>query len=419
MSAKHDMSKDTKIAIIGAGIIGLSSALWLQRAGYKVTIIDRQKPGEGTSFGNAGVLANFSCLPFTRFKMLKKVPKMLMDKNSPLSISPDYALTMSPYAWHYFRSCFHYPKARHAMTQLQSKAFESDQVLLNMTGGNAFIRSQGCLAVFAEAESIEKARQGEMLERQKQGVNLSFCDANQIHDLEPRLAPFYAGGVYYPDARSTISPIQLSRCYADYFMANGGQIIEDQVRTINTTKDGVALQLSDTSQHFDHLVIAAGTASKELVQKLNVKIPLVSERGYHLMLKTENSTSLTRPVAWMDKSIFMSPIEDQIRIAGNAEFATMDAPPVQRRIDNLKKTAHAMLGDDIEVTSDWLGSRSATPDSLPMIGCLPNQPKVTLAFGHGHLGLTLSAVTGRLVSELVQGKKPCVNLAAFSPIRFS
>jgi len=413
------MSKNKSIVIIGAGIIGLSSALWLQKVGYKVTIIDKQKPGEGTSFGNAGVLAGFARLPFTRFSMLGKIPKMLLDQTSPLSISANYIPDMCPYAWQYFRSCFNYPKARHALTQLQSKAFESDQVLLNMTGGQSFVRSEGSLALLADPESIEKIRKGEMLERQAQDVNLSLYDAGQVHELEPSLAPFYAGGIYYPDTRSIISPIKLSRCYAEYFKANGGVIVEDEVHAIKTTIHAVEIQLSNTTQCFDHLVIAAGTASKKLLKQLKVNIPLVSERGYHLMINSNTSTPLKRPVAWLDKSIFMSPIENKLRIAGMAEFKDIDAPAVQERINNLKKVSQIMLGDDIEFTSDWVGSRPSTPDSLPMIGGLASQPKVTLAFGHGHLGLTLSAVTGRLVSEVIEGKEPCVDLAAFSPMRFN
>ena len=419
MDVRRSMSKNKSIVIIGAGIIGLSSALWLQKSGYKVTIIDRKKPGEGTSFGNAGVLAGFARLPFTRFSMLGKIPKMLLDQTSPLSISAGYIPSMCPYAWQYFRSCFRYPKGREALTQIQSKAFESDQVLLNMTGGKSFVHSEGSLALLADPESIKKIREGEMLERQNHGVNLSFCNASQIYEMEPSLAPFYAGGIYYPDTRFTVSPIQLSRCYAEYFKANGGIIIEDEVHSIKTTNSAVEVQLSDATQYFDHLVIAAGTASKKLVKQLKVNVPLVSERGYHLMIDSNTSTPLKRPIAWLDKSIFMSPIESQIHLAGTAEFADIDAPPVQRRIDNLKNVAKTMLGREIEVTSEWLGSRPSTPDSLPMIGNLPSQPKVTVAFGHGHLGLTLSAITGRLVSEIIEGKEPSVDLTAFSPLRFN
>jgi D-amino-acid dehydrogenase len=404
------------IAIIGAGIIGLSSALWLQKAGYKVTIIDRQRPGEGASFGNAGVLANFSCLPFTRFKMVPKIPKLLANPDSPLSISKDYIPEMVPYGWHYMKSCFRYKYSRQALTNLQSKAFESDQVLLEMTSGQSLIHKGGCLALYASQESIEKAKSGDMLERQNLGINLSFVDSHQVKDMEPALQPFYAGGVYYPDTRFTVSPIELSRCYAKYFIENGGQIIEDHVNNVKCKNDGVSVQTTTQTHTFDRLVIAAGSASKKLIDQLGCKLPLVSERGYHIMIDTDRAT--TRPVAWLDKSVFLSPIEESMRLAGMAEFAAIDAPATKLRIDNLKAQAKEMLGEDIEFSSEWLGSRPATPDTIPIIGHLPSNNKVTLAFGHGHIGLTLSAVTGRLVSELVQGITPCVDPTPFSPKRF-
>ncbi|MGR0277648.1 NAD(P)/FAD-dependent oxidoreductase [Marinomonas dokdonensis] len=417
MSKDNDFAHEN-IAVIGAGIIGLSSALWLQKAGYKVTIIDRQSPGEGASFGNAGVMANFSCLPFTRFKMLPKIPKLLANASSPLSISKHYIPEMLPYGWHYMKSCFRYKHSRQALTNLQSKAFESDQVLLNMTSGQSLIHKGGCLALFASQESIEKAKTGDMLERQNLGVNLSFVDHHQVKELEPALQPFYAGGVYYPDTRFTVSPIQLSRCYAKYFVENGGKIIKDQVNRVKCENNGVSVQTTTETHYFDRLVIAAGSASKKLIDQLGCKLPLVSERGYHIMIRSDNPTCLTRPVAWLDKSVFLSPIEESMRLAGMAEFAHIDAPATKLRIDNLKAQAKEMLGDDIEYSSEWFGSRPATPDTIPIIGHLPSNDKVTLAFGHGHIGLTLSAVTGRLVSELVQGVTACVDPTPFSPKRF-
>jgi len=413
------MSEDKNIAIIGAGIIGLSSALWLQKAGYKVTIIDRQKPGEGASFGNAGVLANFSCLPFTRFKMLPKIPKMLADSNSPLSISKHYFPEMIPYGWHYMKSCFRYNYSRRALTEIQSKAFESDQVLLNMTSAQCLVRKNGCLAVYSSQESIEKAKIGDMLERQNLGINLSFVNREQVREMEPALAPFYAGGVYYPDTRFTVSPIELSRCYAKYFIENGGQIIEEEVKRVKCENVGVSIQTNVGIHYFDRLVIAAGSASKKLVDQLGYKLPLVSERGYHIMINSQNPTPLTRPVAWLDKSVFLSPIDESLRLAGMAEFAPIDAPATKLRFDNLKANAKKMLGDNLEYSSEWFGSRPATPDTIPIIGNLPSNKNVTLAFGHGHIGLTLSAITGRLVSELVQGLSPCVDITPFSPSRFN
>jgi len=418
-SVAHDTThENTHVGIIGAGIVGLSCALWLLQAGYRVTVIDRGRPGEGTSFGNAGVLAGFARLPFTRFSMLSKIPRLLMDRDSPLSVAGHYVPDLMPYGWHYFRSCFNYKTMRSALTELQANAFDADQVLLNLTGGKHLVQSKGSLGLYADADSIAQAKTGEMRERLEQGVNLEFLDATQVHDLEPGLAPFYAGGVYYPDTRFTVSPIELSRCYARYFEAQGGRIIRDKVNFIDVKDHGVAVQSSLQCEQFDQLVIAAGVASKPLLAQLGLSIPLVSERGYHLMIDGEGK-QLSRPIAWLDKSVFISPMEGGIRMAGTAEFADENAMPNRGRVDCMKRHAHTMLGDDLNFESTWVGSRPSTPDSLPVIGPLPGQPRITLAFGHGHLGLTLSAVTGKLVAETIQGIKPSVDLEAFSPLRFS
>lgn len=418
MNSNISPSINNEIAIIGSGIIGLASALWLQQAGFKVTIIDRNEPGMGTSYGNAGVLASFARLPFTRFSMLCKIPGMLIDPNSPLSIARHYIPELTSYGWNYFKSCFRYKSMRHALTELQTEVFEADQQLLNLTGAQDLIRSTGSLGLFATPSSFEKAKRGEMKERKQQGVNIEFCDANKVHELEPGLKKFYAGGVYYPDTRFTISPLELSQRYAAYFEKNGGKFIRESVHFINSSAQKVEIQTTLKRLNFDHLVIAAGVGSKQLTQQLGFKIPLVCERGYHLTIDTEDK-HLTRPVAWLDNSVFISPMSDGIRLAGTAEFANENAPPNQGRIESIKRHAKTMLGDDIQFNSSWLGSRPSTPDSLPIIGPLPEHPRVTLAFGHGHLGLTLSAITGKLVAETIQNIPTSVDLTDFSPSRFN
>lgn len=417
-AASASSSRNTQVAVIGAGIVGLSSALWLLRAGYRVTIIDRGEPGEGTSYGNAGVLAGFARLPFTRFSMLCKIPKMLMDPESPLSISGRYIPELVPYGWNYFKSCFNYKKMRAGLSELQSQAFDADQVLLKQAGAQSLVRRKGSLGLFADESSIAKARKGEMRERQQQGVRLEFYSAAQVRDMEPALAPFYAGGVYYPDTRFTVSPIELSRSYARCLEALGGRIIRDKVNFIDVDDRGVNIQTSLQRYQFDQLVVAAGASSRPLVAQLGLNIPLVSERGYHLMIDAPGK-ELGRPVAWLDKAVFVSPMEGGIRMAGTAEFAAENETPQQARIDNMKRHARSMLGEGVGFESTWVGSRPSTPDSLPVIGSLPGQPRVTLAFGHGHLGLTLGAITGKLVAEIIQGIEPSVDLKAFSPVRFS
>lgn len=301
-----------------------------------------------------------------------------------------------PYGWHYFQSCFKYKTMRSALAELQSRAFEADEVLLNLTGGQSLVRSSGSLGLFADADSIALARTGEMRERQEQGVRLEFLDASKVHDLEPHLAPFYAGGVYYPDTRFTISPVELSRCYARYFQAQGGRFIHDKVNFIEANDQGVRIQCSLHREQYDQLVIAAGVASKPLVAQLGLNIPLVSERGYHLMIGSEGK-QLGRPVAWLDKSVFISPMEEGIRMAGTAEFADENAAPNHGRIDCMKRHAPYHARDRPSFRVD-LGRRPSVHTRLPAgyrtharaaqgySGLWPRTPRPDPQRGHGQTG---------------------------------
>ena len=413
------MSETAHIGIIGAGIVGLSSALWLQRAGFKVTLIDRDDPGLGASYGNAGLFADYARLPFANFGMMCKMPGMLIDSQSPLSLKGNYLPKLVPYGWRFLRACLpgNYRRGREALTELQRRAPEDDQILLRASGAEDLVRSAGCLGLFGTDAGFAKAKRGDLSERRDQGVAMELLDAAAVADLEPDLAGFHAGGVYYPQTRFTVSPVELSRRYADHFAANGGRFVRQQVRAVEPNGKGVRLQTTLEQLSFDHLVIAAGIASKGLCQQLGLSIPLVSERGYHLTLKA-NGKQLRRPVGWLDKAVYLTPMHDGIRVAGTAEFADADAPPDRLRTSAMLNHAERMLGTLPEVGASWVGSRPSTPDSLPVIGSVPNHPRVVLAFGHGHLGLTLGSVTGRLVAQQIQGQTPSVAMQAFAPTRF-
>ncbi|MCG8429067.1 MAG: FAD-binding oxidoreductase [Chromatiales bacterium] len=407
------------VGIIGAGIVGLSSALWLQRAGYRVTLIDSNEPGQGASFGNAGLFADYARLPFARFAMMRKMPGMLIDNQSPLSLQSHYLPDLLPYGWHFFKACFpaNYSRGRQALTALQALAPEADRILLKRAEAEGLVRKEGCLGLFETPEGYEEAKAGDLHERRDQGVNLQFLSADEVRELEPGLAGFHAGGVFYPDTRFTISPVELSRRYAECFEARGGCFLRERVGFVDPLPDGVRVQTSMQSITFDHLVVAAGMASKWLSAQLGIKIPMVSERGYHLMLEN-NDTQLNRPVGWLDKAVFLTPMIEGIRLAGTAEFAGTDAPPSRMRTNVMLQHAKKMLGGEPTVKASWVGSRPSTPDSLPVIGPLRKYPQITLAFGHGHLGLTLASVTGQLVAQTIQGTPTAVEMEAFSPERF-
>ncbi len=412
--------QDSHIGIIGAGVIGLSTALYLQRAGYQVTLIDKDDPGMGASFGNAGLFADYSRLPFARFSMMCKMPGMLLDSSSPLSMQGSYLPSLVPYGWRFFKACFpaNYKRGKAALTALQNQTQQADRLLLQETGSQDLVKAQGCLGLFTSEQGFVDAQAGDLHERQQQGANLQFLSAAEVQDLEPDLAEFHAGGVFYPDTRFTVSPISLSRQYVSHFVSNGGRLLQDEVQALKPNGAGVTIQLSDQKINFDRLVVCAGVASKKLLEPLGINIPLVSERGYHLTLDS-GSKQLSRPVGWLDKAVYLTPMSEGIRLAGTAEFAAVDAPVNPKRAEAMLEHARVMLGHDLKVSSTWVGSRPSTPDSLPVIGALPDHPQISLAFGHGHLGLTFGAVTGQLIKEIINGEKTSVDLTPFAPERFS
>ena len=413
------MTQAKNVAVIGAGIVGLSTALWLQRKGLQVTLIDREEPGLGTSFGNAGVFADYARLPFATYDQLRKIPGMLLDKGSPLSVQPRYAKHLVAYGWNFFKACSpeRYRLGRDALTRMQEIAPAADEVLLNDTGANDLVRHSGCLALLSTQEGCDAAMAGHLKERREQGVSMRPLSAAEVSELEPDLAGFHAGGVLYADTRFTVSPVELSRRYARHFTASGGRILQEEITTLSDTEEGCRVDTLQGKHSFDRVVVCAGIAGAKLAAQLGVKIPLVSERGYHLMLEVE-AWRLSRPVVWLDKATFLTPMEGGVRVAGTAEFAEPDAPPDSDRTDLMLDTAQKMIGKTPTVKSSWVGSRPSTPDSLPVIGRVPGHQNFMLAFGHGHLGLTLAAATGKLVAESILDARDEPALAAFAPARF-
>nr|WP_320135764.1 FAD-binding oxidoreductase [uncultured Amphritea sp.] len=410
----------TQIGVVGGGVVGLATAIFLQQAGYQVTLIDKEAPGMGTSFGNAGLFADYARLPFANFSMMRKMPGMLLDKSSPLSMQLSYLPSLMPYGWEFFKACFpaNYTQAKIAMRALQEHVRQADQALLNLTQAQDLIKSEGCLGLFATDEAFATAQSGDLHKRREQGVELEFLSANQVQALEPDLADFHVGGVFYPNTRSTVSPIELSRRYAHHFTANGGVILQDEVLALIPNDSDVVVRLSDRHITYDQVVLCAGLASKNILATLGITVPVVSERGYHLTLDIGNK-SLNRPVGWLDKSVFLTPMDDGVRLAGTAEFASAEAPSNVKRTEGMLAHAKVMLGNDPSIKSTWVGSRPSTPDTLPVIGPLERYPRVTVGFGHGHLGLTFAAVTGKLITESLLGHTPSIDLKPFSVTRFS
>lgn len=417
----HSDHKGLNVAVLGAGVVGLCSAISLQKAGFKVTLIDSQPPGLGASFGNAGLFADYARLPFANFAMLRKIPKMLLDKNSPLSIDPSYSPALTRYAKEYLKACraSQYQAGKQGLYNLHSIAKQADHALFKETKSEHLIAQQGFLGLFSTAASFDKAKPS-FAEREQQGAQLELLSTEQISALEPQLNMLFAGAVYYPNTYHSLDPQLYSASLFTYFSQNGGVFRQEKITQINPLDQQGLIELRSVlhTTLYDQLVIATGAATKALVEQLHLSIPQVCERGYHLMLK-DSGLAINRPIAWMNQGVHMTPMNRAIRVAGTAEYAQNDAPPSERRKAVMLKHAKQMLGEQIEVESSWVGSRPTTPDSLPVIAKMKKQPNVTLAFGHGHLGLTLASATGKVVAELVANQTPCVDISAFTAERFS
>jgi len=414
-------SSGLNVAVLGAGVIGLSSAISLQQAGFKVTLIDTQQPGLGTSFGNAGLFADYARLPFANFAMLKKIPKMLLDKSSPLAIAPNYTPNLITYAKEYLKACkaSHYNAAKQGLYNLHSIAREADKALISASKSEHLISQQGFLGLFSTSKSFELAKPS-FIEREQQGATLELLSSDRIRSLEPQLKMPFHGAVYYPNTYHSLDPQLYSESLFTYFKKHGGIFRQEKITQINPIDSTNVIELRSVLQNnqYDQLVIATGAATKSLVEQLHLSIPQVCERGYHLMLK-DSTFTLNRPIAWMNQGVHMTPMTKGIRVAGTAEYAENDAPPSAHRKAVMLNHAKQMLGSEITVESSWVGSRPTTPDSLPIIAKMQRQPNVTLAFGHGHLGLTFAAATARVVTQLVANKKPEIDISAFSAERFS
>lgn len=415
------MSQTKRVAVIGAGIVGLSVALWLQRAGVRdVILIDKAPPGGGASFGNAGVMADYARVPFANWAQFKQLPRALLDRSSPVAVRRHYLPPMLRYAAGFARACT--PSRFHAgcraLVALQRTAVQDTTTLLQHAGATSLVRDSGVLALSSSRAGLQQALAGHVGLRERLGARAAQLSAAEAAALEPAVADFHAGGIYYPGGRYARDPHELCLRYASQFARAGGRFVRMEVESIQAARHGCTVAGGGRQQACDHVVVCTGAAGARLATTLGLRLPLVSERGYHLMLQADD-IALTRPVAWLERSVYLTPMLGGIRVAGVAEFAQPDHPASDELFALLEADAATMLGRRPTVTSRWVGARPSTPDSLPIVGRVPSCKAVSLALGHGHLGLTFAAVTARLVAESVVRGDDTAEMAPFLPARFA
>ncbi|WP_417454179.1 NAD(P)/FAD-dependent oxidoreductase [Kiloniella sp.] len=411
--------KKYDVAVIGGGMVGISSALWLQKSGYSVCVIDRCSPGNSTASGSACTFADYACIPINSPSLPFKVPAMVLSKNSPFAVKWNYIYRMFPWLSQFISHCRPKEVTRiiDALAVLLSKAESGLMPLIEDAGAKDLIQRHGCLYLY-NTEKGYRAANSDILARQERGVSLREVEAGEIYELEPSLTNIFYKGVFFDKSFQFLYPGKLIERLTEHFVSQGGAIFLENVKKLESSGDqNVRVQCENAEFLVQKSVVAAGAYSLDLLPSLVGKMPLDTERGYHVMLSAQN-TSLSRPVGWAEKGFYMTPLSDQVRIAGTVELGGLQNKYTESLMNYLERTAKTALPDLGERQSEWLGFRPSMPDALPVIGPSPQNRNIILAFGHQHVGLTLGGITGKVVSSIVEGKKPSFDLSSYSPKRF-
>ena len=413
------MNKSSNIGIIGAGIQGISNALFLQKKGFNVTIFDRDEPGShAASYGNAGHFSPYASLSLNRTDVLADVPAMLLSSTGPLALKWNYVPKMIPWFMKFIfnttkNKMMHTAKNMHQILDLALPAYDELFDEIDLEG---LVENKGILYIWNEKDL--KSRELEIKVRDELGVQQQLVNKKEIHDLEPNIKPFYHGGVYYPYARHARNPKKILLKFFELFLKKGGKFEKQDVKQIEFNDEFPTIQTESQKFDFGKVIIACGAFSKTLTDKLGERIPLDTERGYHIHFKNCDHL-LSRPVIFSNRGFGITPMEQGLRVVGTVEFGGLDNPLSKSRIKNLINNAKYMLDDLPEHEDEWLGFRPTLPDFLPVMGPSKNHKNVFYCFGHHHLGWTLGPISGKIVSGMIAKENTNLNLDPYSSLRFS
>ena len=413
------MNNSTRIAVIGAGIVGCSCALWLQKKGFAVTLIDPDDPGSGTSSGNAGTIAEYGCIPVNSPNMFRRLPSLLFSSDSPLSLDPAYVLSHPAWMIQFLMNCRKHKVARitRLLGKLLAQTYDGLDPLLDMANARDLLSQQGFMHVYVDQAEFNAAKQSNQA-RREQGSNFIELDQGDIQDLEPNLKPSFERGLLFDSISHVLDPMALCQRYVECFKRNQGQLLRQRALEIRHGAGSVQIRLDNgESVDAERVVIAAGAFSKFIDGISTPLLKLDTERGYHVQFSNMQHL-LTRPVSWQQAGFYATPMNQGLRFAGTVEIAGYHQEMNPRMVGYLTRKAHEMLELPAQPDQEWLGFRPSCPDALPVIGYSTVSENILFAFGHHHLGLTLAGITGKLIAELANGEQPSHNITPFSPRRF-
>lgn len=409
------------VTIVGAGVVGIVTAALLSEAGHAVTVIDRTGIAEETSKGNAAALAFSDIMPLASPKIMLKAPKWLIDPLGPLSIRPSYLPKLAPWLWQFCKASMpsRFEASVGTQSELMRLAEKEMMALVDRAGMGGRIRHDGSLELY-ESEAQFRASANGWKCRANAGIAFEHVRGNRLAELQPGLAPRFVAGTFVPVWKTVSEPQAFAKALWAHAERNGAIFEKAEVRGVEHNGPRPSLRLADGSlREADKIVICAGAWSTRLLKTItSLRIPLEAERGYNTTLP-QGAFDVKRQLIFGSHGFVITPLETGVRVGGAVEFAGLDLPPnYSRSKAMLDKAADFLPGLKTDGGTEWMGFRPSLPDTLPVIGALPEHPSVLLGFGNGHLGLTQSAAMGRLMTDLVEGSTPSIDIAACRPDRF-
>lgn len=407
----------TEIAVIGAGVIGLAVAEALLAEGHEVTLIDPAPPGMGASYGNAGTIADYAVMPVGTPDVLRNLPSLLFDKDSPLAIRRAALASLAPWLLRFARQSLPAAAARNAaaIAALVADACPRWEELASRIGGAQILQRRGCLYIYETAQGFQAA-QADIAFRKTIGISAEMISPQALAAMEPTLPEVAGGATFFPKAVFLSDPGQMVQLLAEHVLAQA-TFVQAAATELHRNAGGVQIRGAGFQLQARKVVIAAGAHSRALARAAGDRVPLDTERGYHLEWDMP-TPRLSRPTCPTSRGFYLCPMQGRLRVAGTVELGGLTAPPSPHRLEKLAEGARAIFPDLGAPDRSWMGFRPSMPDSLPVIGRSAAGAEVIHAYGHGHIGLTLAPITASIVSDLVAGRPSAIDISAYRATRF-
>ena len=411
------------VMVLGAGMVGVSAALHLQKRGRDVVLIDKHgAAGEETSYGNAGLIERASVFPYMFPRDLTHILRYALNRSTESYYHLSALPVVLPWLWRYFRASTPQGALRSARAALPliERSLAEHEALIEEAGAPELLRRTGWIKLFRSQASFDEGVTDLERARQFAGITADVLDPAAIEAREPHLAGTFTGAIHWGAPGFVPDPGKLAKTYADLFVRNGGRFLTGDARTLEQGGQGWRMRDAQGDAVIAReAVVALGPWSDLVFRPLGYKIPLGIKRGYHRHYTPRGNAVLNHPVLDADRGFLLAPMNRGIRLTTGAEFARRDAPPTPVQLERALPLARDLfrLGETVD-PKPWMGARPCLPDMLPVIGQAPRHPELWFDFGHHHHGLTLGPATGRLLAEMMTGEAPFADPTPFAPVRF-